>query len=272
MKRVAVYGERGSYTEQAALGHFGASARYLYFRYISDVFDSVEEGKSDFGIVPIENSIEGAVTQTYDQLVEFKLHVVGEAKLRINHCLIAYPGVRLEDVRHVYSQQQALGQCREYLQRLRAETIPYYDTAGSVKMLKEKKLKNAAAVGSSRAASIYGMKVLAKDIETNKHNYTRFFIVSRKETGMKGDKTSLAFTLKNHPGALYHALNAFADNGVDLTYIQSRPIIGQPWTYNFYVDFYGDRNDKAIHNALRMLKRVTKSLKVLGSYKKAGSE
>jgi chorismate mutase / prephenate dehydratase len=272
MTKVAIYGEKGSYTEQAAINYFGSKASLLELKYISEVFDAVEHGKADYGIVPIENSIEGAVTQTYDRLAEFRLHIIGETTLRINHCLIAYPGVRLGDVKKVYSLQQALGQCKEYLQRIKVETVPYYDTAGSVKMIKEEGSRDSAAIASARAASIYGMNVLARDIETNKHNYTRFFVVSRKESGKKGNKTSLAFTLKSHPGALYHVLNAFASNDIDLTYIQSRPILGQPWKYCFYVDCKGDRKDKKLLNAMRMLKKATKSLQILGSYRGSREE
>lgn len=268
MKTIAIYGEIGSYTEQAALDYFGKNARLVPYRYISEVFDAVEKGL-DYGIVPIENSIEGAVTQTYDQMIGLKLHVVGETILRISHCLIANPGTKIHDVKRVYSLQQALGQCKEYLQRLRVETIPFYDTAGSVKMLKEEGLSDAAAVASARAAEIYGMGILAKDIETNKHNYTRFFIVSEKHNAVKGNKTSLVFSLRSHPGALYQALGAFAKNNVDLTYLQSRPIIGRPWDYNFYIDMKGDRNDKNVESALRELKKAVKFVKILGSYKRA---
>ncbi len=268
-KTVAFYGEQGAYTEQAAMQVFGEKALYLPRKYISDVFDSVENGEAEHGVVPIENSIEGPVTQTYDKLTDFKLHVTGETIMRISHCLIACPGVSLKSVRKVYSLQQALGQCKEYLQKLNAETIPYYDTAGSVKMLKEEKMRDAAAIASARSADIYGMDILAKDIETNKHNFTRFFVVSKGESKTKGNKTSIVFTLKNYPGALFHALNAFADNKVDLTYIQSRPVLGQPWSYSFYVDLAGDKKDKDVALALKTLGMATKSIKVLGSYKKA---
>lgn len=265
---IAFYGERGAYTEEAAMATFGKSARYIPERYISDVFDAVENG-AEYGVVPIENSIEGPVTQTYDQLSDFKLHIAGEIILRISHCLITNPGTRLPEIRKVYSLQQALGQCKEYLQKMRVETIPYFDTAGSVKMLKESRIPGAAAIASSRAAKIYGMKVLARGIETNKRNYTRFFIVSKTEPKDRGNKTSIVFTLKSLPGSLFNALDAFAKNRVNLTYIQSRPVLGQPWTYSFYVDFDGDKGDKRVASALKDLKKATNSVKVLGSYKRA---
>ncbi len=268
MKGVAIYGQPGSYTEQAALNYFGSGTKFTYYNYISEVFDAVERGL-DYGIVPIENSIEGAVTQTYDQMIGLKLHIVGETILRVNHCLIANKWVRLQDVDKVYSLQQALGQCKEYLQKLKVQIVPYYDTAGSVRMIKEKRLSNSAAIASERSAGIYGMRILAKYIETNKHNYTRFFVVSKVHNGIKGDKTSLVFSLKSRPGALHEALGAFADNKIDLTYLQSRPILGKPWDYNFYVDFKGDGSDKNVKKALNELKNSTKFIKILGSYKKA---
>lgn len=268
MKTVAIYGELGSYTEQAAIHYFGRGAKLTPCRYISEVFESVEHG-TDYGIVPIENSIEGAVTATYDQLIGLRLNIVGETIIRINHCLIARKGVSLRDVRKVYSHQQALGQCKEYLQKLKIEAIPYYDTAGSVKMLGEQGFGDSAAIASERAAQMYGMKILSKDIETNKHNYTRFLVVSKKASASRGNKTSIVFTAKNKPGSLYDALSAFAKNNVDLTYIQSRPVIGRPWIYNFYVDFKGDAHDEKIKDTLSQLRKAAKFVKILGSYKSA---
>lgn len=268
MQRVAIYGEAGSYSEQAARERFGKDAEYLPYPYISDLFKAVGS-KADFGMVPIENSIEGGVTQTYDELLASKVQIVGEHILRIKHCLIANPGVPIERIRRVYSHPQALGQCKAYLQRHRLETIPYYDTAGSVRMIRDDQLVDAAAVAGERAAALYRMSILARDIETDKRNYTRFFILAKRGSGERGDKTSIVFMLKSYPGALYHALDAFAYNKVNLTHILSRPVLGKPWQYNFYLDIEGDGNDPNVRGALRMLKKVTISVKVLGSYKKA---
>jgi prephenate dehydratase len=268
MKTVAIYGEFGSYTEQASIHYFGKKAKLVPYGYISEVFEAVEDG-IDYGVVPIENSIEGAVTSTYDQLIGLRLHIVGETIIKINHCLIVNQGVLLRDVKRVYSHQQALGQCKEYLRKLKVKAIPYYDTAGSVRMLKDEGLWDAAGIASVRASEIYGMKVIAKGIETNKHNYTRFFVVSKLLPKAKGNKTSIVFTAKNTPGSLYDALSAFAENGVDLTYIQSRPVVGRPWIYNFYVDFRGDARDERIRKALAALGKAAKFVKVLGAYRSA---
>ncbi len=269
MKTVAFFGELGAYSEQAAIKLFGSKAKYLPYRYLTDIFTDVAS-KVDYGVVPIENSIEGAVTQTYDLLLTSNLHIIGETILRINHCLIALPGMKPSSIKRVYSHPQALGQCKKYIEKIGADSVPFYDTAGSVRMVKEERMMYAAAIASESAARIYGMKIIAKDIETDKHNYTRFFIISRKRAG-RGDKTSMVFSLKEHAGALYRALDAFDKNGVNLTYLQSRPVLGKPWQYNFYVDLEGDARDGKVSAALRDLKRSTTQVKILGSYKRAGT-
>lgn len=268
MPSVAYFGEPGSFSEQAAMAYFGSRCRFLPFKFLPDVFDSVE-GSADYGVVPIENSIEGAVTQTYDMLLEHRLSVVGEKIIRISHSLLALRGVRLKDVRQVYSHPQALGQCRKYLERLRVEAVPFYDTAGSARMIREKERHDAAAIASERAARIYGLAVLANGIEANKRNYTRFFIVSRRRARGRGDRTSIVFSTGNRPGALFSALTCFALNKVNLAYLQSRPILGKPWEYHFYADLEGDERDTGVRKALLMLEEESEYVKVLGSYNRA---
>ncbi len=268
MATVAFFGERGAYSEQAAVKFFGRRARTLPFGFLADVFNAAR-GSADYGVVPIENSIEGAVTQTYDLLLKTNLHIVGEEVLRISHCLIALPGTRISAVKEVYSHPQALAQCREYIEKMRLRTVPSYDTAGSVKIIREKGLQSAAAIASKDAARIYGMKILASGIETSRHNYTRFFIISRKEA-KDGNKTSIVFSFdEDKPGSLYHALDCFSRNGINLNYIQSRPILGKPWRYNFYIDCEGRKDDRKLNRTLKELKEITGYVKVLGSYKKA---
>lgn len=163
-----------------------------------------------------------------------------------------------------------MGQCREFLEKFKLETIPSYDTAGSVKMLKEKNLKDSAAIASKRAAQIYQMKVLREGIEINQKNFTRFFILSKKNAKRTGnDKTSIVFSTKHQPGALYQALGIFAVSGINLTKLESRPIIGKSWQYNFFLDFEGYREDRIIREALEILKHNCLFLKILGSYPKA---
>ncbi|MEM2111638.1 MAG: prephenate dehydratase [Candidatus Bathyarchaeia archaeon] len=268
--KVAFQGEIGAYSETTVYKFFGSLAEAVPCKWFSDVFRSVEAGETDFGVVPIENSLEGSVTPVYDLFLEFDLKVCGEAILKIVHCLIANRNVDLSSVRVVYSHPQALGQCRNFLERLGRDIISTYDTAGSVKLIKEKNMVDAAAVASERAAEIYDMKILIKNIADNPNNYTRFFILSKSDAPQSGDdKTSIIFSTKHAPGALYKALGEFALRGINLTKIESRPTKQKPWEYNFYVDFEGHRTEPRCAEALEKLKTNTLFVKILGSYPKA---
>ena len=268
--RVAFQGERGAYSESAVYTFFGASVDVKPCRDLAEVFENVDKQETQSGVVPVENSLEGSVNQTYDLFLTHDLKVCGEIILRISHCLIANPNTTLEAVKTVYSHPQALAQCRSFLERLGRELIPTYDTAGSVKMLKEKGLKDAAAVASERAAELYGMKILAREIEDNPANYTRFFVLSKEDSPMTGrDKTSIIFAAAHTPGSLYHALGEFAKRNINLAKIESRPTRQTPWEYNFYLDFEGHRTEKNCAAALRALEKGAAFLKILGSYPRA---
>jgi chorismate mutase/prephenate dehydratase len=268
--RVAFQGERGAYSESAVYTFFGASVDVKPCRDLAEVFENVDKQETQSGVVPVENSLEGSVNQTYDLFLTHDLKVCGEIILRISHCLIANPNTTLEAVKTVYSHPQALAQCRSFLERLGRELIPTYDTAGSVKMLKEKGLKDAAAVASERAAELYGMKILAREIEDNPANYTRFFVLSKEDSPMTGrDKTSIIFAAAHTPGSLYHALGEFAKRNINLTKIESRPTRQTPWEYNFYLDFEGHRTEENCAAALRALEKGAAFLKILGSYPRA---
>jgi prephenate dehydratase len=268
--RVAFQGEPGAYSEQAVYQHFGPTAEPAPYPTLGDVFQAVEEGRVDYGVVPVENSLEGGVNETYDLLLQSSLKVRAEIELRIIHCLIGHPGTRLEEVEVVYSHPQALGQCRGFLRRLGVRQVPIYDTAGGVKMVWERGLKNAAAIASKRAAEIYGMMVLAEGIEDHKENYTRFFVLGTADAQPTGrDKTSLIFALKDRPGALYHALEVFATRQINLTKIQSRPTRRKAWEYNFYLDLEGHRLDPLVDEALKELNEKAIFVKILGSYPRA---
>jgi chorismate mutase/prephenate dehydratase len=268
--KVAFQGERGAYSENAVYAFFGAAVEVKPCRDLSEAFDSVAKQESQYGVVPVENSLEGSVNQTYDLFLTHNLKVCGEIIIRISHCLIANPNTSLNAVKAVYSHPQALAQCRNFLERLGRELIPTYDTAGSVKMLKEKGLKNAAAVASEKAAEIYGMKILAREIEDNPSNYTRFFVLSHEDSPMTGkDKTSIIFSTAHTPGSLYTALFEFAQRKINLTRIESRPTKQKPWEYNFYLDFEGHRGEAHCAEALKALEKSATFVKVLGSYPKA---
>ena len=267
--KVAFQGESGAYSEMAALQHFGSSVELLPHKTLSDIFEAVENRKSDHAIVPIENSIEGSVNETYDLLLNTKLMVSNEVYLRVVHCLISYGDGSMEKIQAVYSHPQALGQCRGFIKSHGFEPIPFYDTAGSVKMLKELQIENAAAIAGERAAEIYGMKIFAKSIEDSKNNYTRFLVLSHNDAEPTGnDKTLVIFTTKHMPGALHNVIEEFASADINLTMIMSRPTKEKPWEYNFYVDFEGHRSQQKIRECLEHLKDKTTFLKVIGSYPK----
>jgi chorismate mutase/prephenate dehydratase len=264
---VAYQGETGAYSEAAAFNFFGSSIRTVPCETLDEVFKYVQEVSLQYGIVPVENSLEGSISRSYDLLLDSDVKVCGEMELRVSHCLIANQEAGLDAIRKIYSHPQALAQCQQFLRHLGRELIPTYDTAGSVKMIKEKRILDGAAVASARAAEIYGMKVVATEIEDNPRNFTRFFIISKQDAPPTGnDKTSIVFLLKHKPGTLYESLKVFASRKINLTKIESRPTKQKPWEYNFYLDFEGHRQDTVVRQALEKLEETCLFLKVLGSY------
>ena len=276
---IAFQGEPGAYSEEAIFEHYadqtGAPVS-LPCRSFSDVFTAVSGGQARLGFVPIENSLAGSIYQNYDLLTRSQLWVIGEHYLRVRHCLIAQPGVKKEDVRKVISHPQALMQCDGYLSRMPgivAEEV--YDTAGSVKMLSENGPRDVAAIASRRAAQLYGMPILDEGIEDDTANFTRFLIIARQAVQPEGPaKTSIVFTLKNEPGALFKSMSVFALRNIDLTKIDSRPLVGKPWDYFFYLDFKGAPHDPVVQKALDNLSEFALMLRVFGSYpnSRAGSQ
>lgn len=263
-------GEHGAYSEEAAYDFFGESVSTQPCVTLKEVFRAAEDGSVDFGVVPAENSLEGTVNQTYDLLFQSTLKISGEVKIRISHCLLALPGTKLHDIRKVYSHPQALAQCHSFLESLQATIEPAYDTAGSAKLVREGSLRNSAAVASESAASIYGLDILRREIEDDPENYTRFFVVGKRDAARTGkDKTSIVFGTKHTPGSLHAALSELAVRRINLTKIESRPIRGRPWEYHFFVDFEGHRDEKTCSDALHALGASTTFVKVLGSYPRA---
>ncbi len=271
--RVGFQGEHGAYSEQAIINHFGSGVETVPSRSIREVFNLTEVGGTDLAVVPIENSIEGSVGETYDLLLTSSVKVVGEIVLRVVHCLIGLPSSKLELIKVVYSHPQALAQCRGFIASLRAEPMITYDTAGSVKMIQDEGNAEAAAIASERAASLHGMKVLAKGIEDYGRNYTRFLTISKNEAKRtKDDKTSIIFSVPHTPGSLYKALEIFAREAINLTKIESRPTRQRPWEYYFFLDFEGHTKDKRVASVLGELAKKSVFLKVLGSYPKSKTE
>lgn len=264
--KVAFQGEPGAYSEQAVFNYFG-NVETLPCEAFDVVFDSVNAGQCDAGLIPIENSLAGSIHQNYDLLLRNQLHIVGEYLLRVRHCLIAIPGVNKEDIKKAISHPQALGQCAGYLRSQGIKAEQAYDTAGSVKLLKESGARDTAAIASRRAAELYGMHILEEGIEDNPENYTRFLAIRNAAIIPEGEaKTSIVFTLKNEPGSLFKAMSVFALRDIDLTKIESRPLQGKPWEYLFYIDFIGATHAEKIKRALDHLNEYALTLRVLGSY------
>lgn len=267
-KRVAFQGERGAYSEVAAKELLGKNILPVPCDSFETLFERVGKKRAELGVIPIENSLVGSIHKNYDLLLEHNLKVIGEVQIRVSHALIAPPGVSFKKISKVYSHPMALEQCRKFFEKNKTiAPISYYDTAGAVKMIAESGLANSAAIASPYAAQIYKMKLLKQAIEDEKHNYTRFLLLSRTPITFKGKaKTSIVFSLKNEPGALFKALSVFALRSIDLTKIESRPSRQKAWQYYFYVDFEGAIKDKLVNHALDHLTEITHFIKILGSY------
>jgi prephenate dehydratase len=268
MTKVAFQGERGAYSEAAAIAHFGEGIEPIPCESFDLVFENVESGLTEHGIIPIENSLAGSIHRNYDLLLRHNLHIVGEKIFRVRHCLIAHPQAARAAIRQVWSHPQALAQCEHYIKRLGATIEATYDTAGSVKLLKESGRKDVAAIASRRAAEVYGMKILDEGIEDDDANYTRFLVLNREPAPATDapSKTSIVFSIRNVPGALFKALSVFALRDLDLTKIESRPIPGKTWEYSFYLDFVGNIADPVSARALEHLREIAMVMRVLGSY------
>ena len=264
--KISFQGEPGAYSEQAVFNYFG-EVETVPCESFDAMFDAVVSGKSEAALAPIENSLAGSIHQNYDLLLWHDLHITGEYLLRVRHCLIAMPGAGMTDIRKAISHPQALGQCAGYLRSHGIKPEQVYDTAGSVKMLKESGARDVAAIASKRAAELYEMQILEEGIEDNPENYTRFLAIRREAVIPTGEaKTSIVFTLKNVPGSLFKAMSVFALRDIDLTKIESRPLQGKPWEYLFYIDFIGSVQDETSKRALDHLSEYALTLRVLGSY------
>lgn len=267
---VGFLGPRGSFTEEAALKMFrDLGATFIAHASIQDVFRAVVNGEAHYGVVPLENSLEGSVGETLDLLAQLDVKICGETEIKIKHNLIARPGTKLEEVKVVLSHPMALAQCRNFIySRLKSARIETrFSTAEAVKEAIE--TPGYAAIGSELAATIYGGEIIVKGIEDHRDNYTRFIAIGYKPIDKGASfKTSIIFTVKDVPGALYKALEPFAVRGINLSKIESRPIKERPWEYMFFTDIEGSLEDQKVIEALEELRDKTTSLKILGTYRK----
>lgn len=269
-KNIAYFGSPGSFSHMATQVYFTDKPVSLNSQpTLEATFQAVEEGNATFGIVPWENSTTGSIGQTYDLLLESKLSIVGEVLLHIHHHLVGkMETMKEEKVVHCYSHPQAISQCDRFF-KLHPWIIPKFteDTATAAKEVAEKRDESNVAISSRLAAKIYNLTILREGIEDNQNNFTRFAIVSKKENN-EGEKMSIAFSLTHIPGSLFQALRPFAEKGLNLTKIESRPAFGKTWEYIFFLDFEINKKQKNVKEALRELKEVTKFITLLGFYKK----
>ena len=266
MTTVAYQGEKGAYSEEGAQSLF-PDAELAPQSSIRKVFEAVEVGRVDYGLVPIDNSQAGSINETYDLFLKHGLHLVAEAVVRVDHCLLALPGTHVDDLREVMSHPQAIAQCEEFLSALDVTVRPEYDTAGAAKQVAEASLPATGAIASRRAGEMYGLDVLAERIQTYPDNHTRFGALSRDPGPLsEPDKSSLVFGVGHVAGSLYRCLGALAERHLSLTKLESRPRAGRPWEYVFYADVTAAAGDPQMVEALAELSEHATFTRLLGSY------
>lgn len=267
---VCFQGVEGAFSESALIEYFGEETKKISVDDFEDVFKSLKEDKCDYGILPIENSSTGGVSEVCDLLRKYGLYIVGEESIKINQNLLGLKGTKLSDIKQVYSHPQALSQSHEFLKAYpNWELIPFRNTAESAKLIKDLGDKSKASIASKRASKIYDLEVIAENINYNTNNYTRFIIIGKNlEVDENSDKISIVFSAPHKPGALYSALSYFAENNLNMQRIESRPIIDKSWEYFFYIDFEGNIKDDRIRYVIDKIEKDSMYFKLLGNYKK----
>ncbi|MCH8566934.1 MAG: prephenate dehydratase [Balneolales bacterium] len=271
--KVGYQGTDGAYSQQAVFSHFSAKPNEIAsigFETFREVVEAVDSGELDYGMLPIENTTAGSINDTYDLLHKHSVFIVGEEVVRVNHCLVAMRDVPLGNIKRVFSHPQAIAQCSEYLSRLHHTKVEtFLDTAMAAKKVLEDADLSQAAIASERAAELYGLKIIARNIANQKNNFTRFVVISRNEISCDSNittKTSIIMSAAHRKGALAHCLNILQNYDLNLTKLESRPQPGTPWEYLFYIDFEGNLASPQVQEALEKLKEFSGMLKVLGSY------
>ena len=264
---VAFQGIHGAYSEQALRQQFGDSVDVFPCPDLNTLFEVIQSGQVRYGLLPVENALAGAVSMAYELLMDSDLRIQAEVILHVHHSLMTLPGTALESIKQVRSHPQALAQCAQFLKRQGITPVPWYDTAGSANDLAKNPEPNTGAIASELAASLYGLEVLAKEIEDVPFNYTRFFVLGHEDPPRgEFNKTSLVFATRNRPAALYECLGEFAQRDLNLTKIESRPRRNRPWEPVFFLDFEGHWQDPACQEALARLLQRASFVKMLGSY------
>lgn len=266
--RVVFQGAEGAYSQAAMLQYFGKGINCFHVDTFRDAMIAIDEGSADFAVLPIENSTAGIVSEIYDLLAEFENYIVGEQIIQIEHCLMAVPGTRLEDIKTVYSHPQSLMQSARFLNTHENwKQISMQNNAFAARKVAEDKDPSQVAIASEHAAELYGLEILKKGVNQSNTNSTRFIIVTNQKVFLKNaKKVSICFEIPHESGSLYHMLSHFIYNNLNMNRIESRPIEGRNWEYRFFIDFDGNLSDGAVKNALRGLREEARNMRILGNY------
>ncbi|OPJ61218.1 prephenate dehydratase [Clostridium oryzae] len=269
-EKIAYFGVPGSYSHEAMLNIFGEEADAIYRESFEEVFKVLVEGKVKYGVLPIENSSTGGITDVMDLLKKYDCYVVGEKCIAINHCLMGIDGAKLEDIEEVYSHTQGLLQCKEFLEQHKQwKLFDYYNTAKSAEYVKSSNSIHKAAIGGKAAAKLYGLNIIKQPINSNKENYTRFIIISKELMSFENsDKISIILNLPHVSGSLYNVIKVIYENNLNMMMIESRPIMGMPWEYSFYIDFEGNLKEERVKKAIDIIKEKSADFRLVGNYKK----
>ncbi|HEY8500836.1 MAG TPA: chorismate mutase [Clostridia bacterium] len=265
---IGYYGLPGSYCEEAAAEYFGKTFSGKSYQTFDEVISSVSSGEIDIGVLPIENSSTGTITEVIDLIRDNKVYIIGEHILAVRHNLLALPGTKLSDIKTIYSHVQGLEQSAHFLKKYPWEQIVYKSTANSAKLVRDLGDKTKAVIASSRCAEVYGLEILVPDIHYNKNNYTRFIMVGRElMVNDACDKISIVMDIAHKPGALYNVLRLFNEQNINIMKIESRPIIEKPWEYLFFFDFEGNLGNGRVKSLIESLKNISHQFRLLGNYR-----
>lgn len=265
--RVVFQGAEGAYSQAAMMQYFGDQVNSFHVETFRDAMIAIDEGRADFAVLPIENSTAGIVSEIYDLLVEFENYIVGEQIIRIEHCLMAVPGTKLEEIKKVYSHPQSLMQSARFLSEYNWQQISMQNNAFAAQKVSGDQDREQAAIASETAAKLYGLQVLVKGVNHSQTNSTRFIIVTNQKIFLeKAKKVSICFEVPHESGSLYHMLSHFIYNHLNMNKIESRPIEGRNWEYRFFIDFDGNLSDSSVRNALRGLREEAINMRILGNY------
>lgn len=267
-KTAAFIGEYGAYSHKASLGYFGEEITPVPMNTFKDIFSAVQKGDCQYGVVPLENSLSGSIHENYDLLQEFNLKIIGEITIRVKHALIAHKNSSKQDIKKILAPPPALSQCKNYLDQYPdIELVPVTATSSAVKQVKDLDDTSVAAIASGMAAQVFKMNILEESIEDNPRNYTRFAIIAVKEKGnRKANKSSIIFSTGNKPGSLFEVLKIFSDHQINMVKLESRPMLGKPWEYMFYVDIEADIKHESMTTVLSQLNEKSENLRILGRY------